>query len=145
MMKPIKVDLSEPFEKVLADVLAAPANIGAKNQRFARTKRSLVSPKQRDIELQARAEVKRIVGYLYEAAHGRQVQTPIGLIPIAPPVAAFLTEKPFYIRTQIDFLLSAVARIVATPARVRERRRAIQCQVASESADFQSNFSPPSE
>ena len=91
--KRIKIDLAEPFEKVLADVLAAPANVRASNQRFANTRSRLLSPKQGDFDPRGRAGIKRIVRYLYEAAHGREVETPVGLIPIAPPVAAFLKEK----------------------------------------------------
>jgi hypothetical protein len=120
-MKPIKIDLSQPFENVLARVFAAPVDAKAKSQSFAETRLKRVSPKQGDPERTRRAEVKKVVRSLYEAAHGRQVETPIGLINIAPPVAAFLKEKPFYIETQVDFLLAALTRIIEMSSRVRER------------------------
>ena len=120
-MKPIEIDLSEPFEKVLARVLAAPANSKTRSQKSAEPGVNLVSPKQGDLELKRTAEVKKVVRCLYEAAHGRQVETHVGLIPIAPPIAAFLKEKPLYIRTQVDFLLAALTRIIEMCPRVSQR------------------------
>ena len=50
---------------------------------------------------------------LYEAAHGRQVETEIDARAIAPPMAPILKESPFYIRTQVGFLLEALTRIIS--------------------------------
>ena len=126
-MKLIKIDLSQPFEHVLARVLEAPANAKVTNQSCTETRLKLAFPKDDDLELTRRREVKKVLRSLYEAAHGRQVETSIGLIPIAPPIAAFLKEKPFYITTQIDFLLAALTRIIEMSLRVGERGRRKFC------------------
>ena len=83
------------------------------------------------------AELKGLLRCLYEAAHGRQVETQIGHVAIAPPVAPSLKETPFYIKTQVDFLLEALTRIIggashskqwnSTPATSRKRLRRKPC------------------
>jgi len=44
---------------------------------------------------------------LYRAAHGRGVETAIGLIPIAPATAPFLKKKPIPLRNRREFLALA--------------------------------------
>ena len=96
-MKENRIHLSQPFEHVLAAVLSL--------------------PKTRDDTMDSRrqggAELRELLRRLYEAANGRQVETTIGLVPIAPPVAAYLKETPFEVETQLDFLLEAMSRMIA--------------------------------
>ena len=120
-MKLIKIDLSDPFETVLARVLAAPTDVRTKSRKSAEPGFSPVSLNQRDPELISRTEIKRVVRCLYEAAHGRQVETSIGLVRVAPPVAAFLKHRPLYIKTQLDFLLAALTRIIEISSGVSEQ------------------------
>jgi hypothetical protein len=98
-MRNIEIDLAQPFEKVLATVLSLPA--GCRNAVADR--------------LGNEAELKQVLRGLYEAANGRQVETPIGFIAIAPPVAEFLKAKPFQAATQIEFLIAAATRIICGP------------------------------
>ena len=111
-MKQIKIDLLEPFEKVLKAVLSAPEShkviaegaVQMPQTQFA----NRVNPAPA-----SETELKEVLRCLYEAAHGRQVETEIGSVAIAPPVAAFLKGSPFYIRTQVGFLLEALTRIIS--------------------------------
>ena len=91
-MTGIEIDLSEPFESLLATVLSLPehgvnAN-GSSNEK----------------------EIRQATRCLYEAAHGRMVETSIGAIPIAPAVAAFLKAEPFFVNTRGEFLSLAEAK-----------------------------------
>ena len=111
-MKQIKIDLLEPFEKVLEAVLSAPESdkviaegaVQMPQAQFA----NRVNPAPA-----SEAELKEVLRCLYEAAHGGQVETEIGTVAIAPPVAAFLKGSPFYIKTQVGFLLEALTRIIS--------------------------------
>ena len=96
-MKKIRIHLSQPFEEILAALMSLP-----------RAAHGLASDEDK--------ELKQVLRGLYEAAHGRQVQTTIGLVPIAPPVASFLKQAPFYVATQLDFLVEAVARVITCPS-----------------------------
>jgi hypothetical protein len=97
-MKEIEIDLSKPFEKVLELVLALPkgsvhgAGDGPGNEELA-----------------------ELVRGLHEAANGRQVETEIGLIAIAPPIVPILKAMPFRAATLKDFLVAAAAQIVSLP------------------------------
>ena len=90
------IHLSEPFEKVLANLLTLPST-------HAETK-ELRFPDAADLVLRKSAkcdaEAREALRALYEAAHGRQVETQIGFLAIAPPVAGFLKEEPYYVTTQ---------------------------------------------
>jgi hypothetical protein len=97
-MKEIEIDLAQPFEKVLEAVLALP-------NRNAPGARADCGEK----------ELRQAIRGLYEAANGRQVETGIGLIPIAPPIAPFLKATPFRTATLQDFLVAAAAQIVSLP------------------------------
>jgi len=111
-MKQIRIDLLEPFEKVLEAVLSAPEShkviaegaVQMPQAQFA----NRVNPAPA-----SETELKEVLRCLYEAAHGRQVETEIGSVAIAPPVAAFLKGSPFYIRTHVGFLLEALTRIIS--------------------------------
>lgn len=98
-MKEIEIDLSEPFEKVLEAVLALPnRSVNGDGDDWA-----------------GENELRHAIRGLYEAANGRQVETEIGLIPIAPPIAPFLKAVPFRAATLKDFLIAAAAQIVSFP------------------------------
>ena len=111
-MKQIKIDFLDPFEKVLEAVLSAPEShkliaegaVQMPQAQFA----NRVNPAPA-----SETELKEVLRCLYEAAHGRQGETEIGAVAIAPPEAAFLKGSPFYIRTQVDFLLEALTRIIS--------------------------------
>ena len=88
-MKPAKIHLSDPFGQVLASLLALPSTHAEMNERNL--------PETADLSLRkgatSDAEVKEALRSLYEAAHGRQVETQIGFMEIAPPIAGFLKKK----------------------------------------------------
>ncbi len=79
----IPIDLSEPFEKVLATALSLP-------------KANYTVPSD--------AAIKRAVRYLYEAANGRIVETHLGAIAIAPPTEPSLKAKPLCLKGAADLL-----------------------------------------
>jgi hypothetical protein len=119
-MKQTKIHLSEPFDEVLASLLTLPSTLVEIDEvRF---------PGADDSELRKSArcdaEVKEALRSLYEAAHGRQVETPIGFLPIALPVAGFLKKKPYYVATQYEFFLEAFTRILVgdTPRKIQMNR-----------------------
>ena len=99
LMELIEINLAEPFEKVLTRIGSLPC--GGTN--------TTGNGSAGDIEL------KQAIRELYEAANGRQVETPLGWIAIAPPVAAFLKARPFYVETRMDLLVEAAARIISGP------------------------------
>jgi len=84
-LKSIAIDLREPFDTIVAAVLRLPVGPDA-----------LAA----DDEYMVKA-VRR----LYETAHGRCVNTPIGLIPIAPAVASSLTSRPLDLATRTELLV----------------------------------------
>src|SRR6266480_6777489 len=100
-MRSIEIDLAQPFEEVLATVLSLPAGCGNAG----------------DNHLEHYVELKQAIRGLHEAANGRQLETRIGLVAIAPPVAAFLKVMPFHVATQIDFLITVATRIICGPQR----------------------------
>jgi hypothetical protein len=104
-MKKTRIHLSQPFEEILATVLSLPK-----------------APGERSESISYREDLKEVVRGLYEAANGRQVETILGPIPIAPAAAPFLRDEPFEVETQLDFLLEAASRVLAGPARVLETR-----------------------
>ncbi|HEV3409630.1 MAG TPA: hypothetical protein VG095_05015 [Chthoniobacterales bacterium] len=101
-MKKIRIHLSQPFEEILAAVLSLPrAHAPASAQASAEDE-----------------ELKQVLRGLYEAANGRHVETTLGLVPIAPPVAPFLKELPFEVATQLDFLVEAMSRVITCPSKL---------------------------
>jgi hypothetical protein len=97
-MKRIAIDFNRPFEEVIATIRALP-------------------PGGIDLNLpDGHDQVNALLRGLYEAANGRQVETSIGRVSIAPPAAAFLKEKPFYVRTQIEFLLNVATLVIGGPS-----------------------------
>jgi len=103
-MKKIQIHLSQPFEEILATVLSLP---------HSHTPTRHASHED--------AELKQVIRGLYEAANGRQVETALGLVPIAPPVAPFLKEAPFDVATQLDFLVEAMSRVITCSSELTER------------------------
>ena len=103
MKKSIQIDLSQPYEHVVASLLSLP-EIGHRRDRLREP------------------ELRTIVRTVYEAANGRQIETTLGFLPIAPPVAEFLKAKPFEVTSQTDFLVAAAARIIAGPKCLIEER-----------------------
>ena len=97
-MKQIKIDLAGPFEKIAAKLRSIPPTDGFVDGKDI-------------VDSELSSEMAEVLRSLYEAARGRQVATQIGLVQIAPPVAAFLKDTPFYVETQADFRLQALARL----------------------------------
>jgi hypothetical protein len=112
-MKQIKIDLSNPFEKVLGAVLSVPGRPAVIDEAAVQNTAGTIFAKRANRGPANDAELRKVLRCLYEAAHGRQVETQIGLVAIAPPVAPFLKETPFYIKTQVGFLLEALTRIIS--------------------------------
>jgi hypothetical protein len=82
-MNQASIDLTEPFEKVIATAFSLP-----------RANHTLPSD----------AAIMRAVRYLYEAANGRIVKTQIGAIPIAPPVEPSLKAKPLCLKSAAELV-----------------------------------------
>lgn len=117
-MKQTKIDLLEPYEKVLGAVLSVPENHRVIGGGAAQTTTTgAMFAKRGDQGPAANAEIRGLLRCIYKAAHGGQVETQIGHVAIAPPVAASLKETPFYIKTQVDFLLEALTRIIRGASR----------------------------
>jgi hypothetical protein len=114
-VKRIEINLAATFGEVLATLSALPSTSTEAGE--------ICLPGIADSMVresgECDAEVKEALRSLYEAAHGRQVETQVGLIAIAPPIAGFLKDKPYYVATQYEFFLEAFARILAggSPAR----------------------------
>lgn len=108
-MKLIEINLAGPFAEVLATLLALP--------RVGTNTDDLELPRIADSGLREKgacdAEVDEAFRLLYEAANGRQVETQIGFIAIAPPAAAFLKDKPYHVATQYEFFVEALTRVLA--------------------------------
>src|SRR3954451_25491302 len=97
MNKIVTIDLNQPFEHVLDAVLSLPP--GAANGDKPATD----------------AELRTLVRGLYEAANGRHVETAIGRVPIAPPIAESLKAEPINAATQVEFLIDVATRVIASP------------------------------
>ncbi len=97
-MKRVTIDLADPFDEIVDKLASLPPTdnlVGSDGPAV-----SELSP-----------EVKQVLRSLYEAAHGRQIATQIGLVPVAPALALFLKDVPFEVGSQTDFLLEALARL----------------------------------
>ena len=107
-MRRTEIHLSEPFEEVLASVLRLPIMLAEIDEV------RLAGAADSELRKSAKcdAEVKKALCSLYEAAHGRQVETQTGFVTIAPPVAGFLKETPYSITTQYEFFLEAFTRVL---------------------------------
>ena len=117
-MKQTKIDLLEPYERVLGAVLSVPENHKVIGGGAAQTTTTgAMFAKRGDQDPAGNAEIRGLLRCIYQAAHGGQVETQIGHVAIAPPVAASLKETPFYIKTQVDFLLEALTRIIRGASR----------------------------
>jgi hypothetical protein len=117
-MRSTEIQLSNPFKEVLASLLTLP-------RTHAETDK-LHFPDAADSTLRKNvncdAEIKAAFRSLYEAANGRQVETQVGFIAIAPPVASFLKDRPYFVATQYEFFLEAFTRILAEGSPPRENR-----------------------
>jgi hypothetical protein len=117
-MKPIEIHLSEPFKEVLAGLLTLPSTHAEIDE--------IDFPDAADSTLRksAKCDAEVIAAFrsLYEAANGRQVETQVGFIAIAPPVASFLKDEPYCVATQHEFFLEALARILAAGSPPRRNR-----------------------
>ena len=107
-MRPTEIHLSEPFKEVLTNLLTLPSTHAETDELHLPDTADLALRKSAKCD----AEVTEALRSLYEAAHGRQVETQIGLVAIAPPVAGFLKETPYYVATQYEFFLEAFTRIL---------------------------------
>ena len=83
------IDLTKPFDRVLAIALSLPRD---------------------DDRLVNDGAIKQAVRRLYEAAHGRFVQTQIGPIPIAPPVEASLQATPLLVNSARELIVLCEAK-----------------------------------
>jgi hypothetical protein len=115
-VKQVEINLAGPFTEVLATLLAL--------QSTDREAKEIRSPGAADSGVRENgncdAEVREAFRSLYEAANGRQVETQIGFIALAPPVADFLKDKPYYVATQCEFFVEAFARILVAGSPPRE-------------------------
>lgn len=116
-MKQIEIHLSEPFAEVLATLLRLPST-GTETEEIRSRGTGDSAVRGND---KCDREVTEAFRSLYEAANGRQVETQIGFIAIAPPVAGFLKEKPYYVATQYEFFVEAFARILSGESPGQER------------------------
>jgi hypothetical protein len=91
------VDLRQPFDEVVSSVLSLPWGHAGSENRITE------------------AELRTFLREVCEAANGRQVETVIGFIPIAPPVAEFLKAKPYQATTRIGLLMEVAMRILCGP------------------------------
>jgi hypothetical protein len=98
-----KIDLAESFEKTSAVLSSLPFTD------------SLVSRWKKDAFKQT--NVNRLLREIYEAANGRQVATTIGFVSIAPAIAPSLKDKPYWVKTQAEFISQALARIASGPSK----------------------------
>ncbi len=134
-MRRTEIHLSEPFEEVLASVLRLPRCTLAEIDEVR-----LAGAADSELRKSAKcdAEVKKALRSLYEAAHGRHVETQIGFVTIAPPVAGFLKETPYSITTQYNFFwkrsreFSLELRLAKIERMVRGRHAANSSRVAAE-------------
>lgn len=129
VMKQIKIDLAGPFEEIVAKLLSIPPTDGFVDGRNT-------------VGSELSSEMAEVLRSLCEAACGRQVATQIGLVQIAPPVAAFLKDAPFYVETHADLLLQALARLYAgSRPRTSIRPREIARKINNPKAEFQASRS----
>ena len=90
-MKKIDINPGSPFEEVVAKALALPGDHG----------RDAVNDKQ----------VVHAIRCLHELAHGRSVQTALGLIPIAPAIERSSTNTRLSVRSRRELLAMVEERI----------------------------------
>ena len=98
-MKTIEILFNDPIEKTFRLALALPEGEkgGATNKKT----------------------IEKALRYLYAAAHGRTVETPIGPIRVAPATDLALNKTPVLVETRSDLLALAERR---TPFRVSQER-----------------------
>ena len=92
-----KINLREPFEQLWTAISSLPLTNDRTSQRMEETF--------------SRVKLKQLFREIYEAANGRHVATTIGPVAVAPPVAPYLKDNPFFVESQADFLAQALARL----------------------------------
>jgi len=117
-VKRIEINLAKTFPDVLATLLGLPST--ATEAQEMRLPGSADSARRGNGKCDA--QVTEAFRSLYEAANGRPVETRLGFIAIAPPVAGFLKNQPYYVATQYEFFLEAFARILAEGSPPRDER-----------------------
>jgi hypothetical protein len=113
-MRLTKINFSQPFEKVLVGLLSVP--------KAGNVVESGLKALNHDPELTGTLHC------LYQAAQSRQVETEIGPVKISPPVASALRDTPFYVETQVDFLLEALTRVLRGASSSRGRIPTLRTQ-----------------
>ena len=81
------INLAEPFDKVVADALALPERAEDGN----------ISDET----------IIEMVRHLYNAAHGRGVETSIGRIAVSPATAAILRNEPVTVKSRSELVVWA--------------------------------------
>ena len=105
-MKKIEIDLGAPFAEIVARAIALPDNGGSES----------TNDKQ----------IVHALRRLYELAHGRSVETAIGLIPIAPPTASGLANARLSVGSRCELLAIVKEKITSTRTpKGRQARRPI--------------------
>jgi hypothetical protein len=93
-MKHIEINLGAPFSEIVARAIALPDNGGSESTNDG--------------------QIVHALRRLYELAHGHSVETVIGLIPIAPPVASGLANTRFSIGSRRELLAIVEEKIAST-------------------------------
>jgi hypothetical protein len=120
-MKPTKIDLSKPFEAVLGAVLSLPGIDDVIGEALAQNRDGSAPHHMATRRLVDNVDLKEVVRCLYEAAHGRHVETQIGAITIAPAIAPFLKDTIIYAKPRVDFLLDALTTIICAASHSNRR------------------------
>jgi hypothetical protein len=92
MTNKVEIDLRLPFEETIKRALALFASA------HRRSEKEMVGALRR----------------LYELAHGRSVQTTLGLIPIAPAVAPGLSDGTFFLTIHSELLTATASQSAVT-------------------------------
>jgi hypothetical protein len=122
-MQKIEIDLREPFEHNL--------------------ERALALPEAHDRANAPDEEVAAALRRIYELAYGRSVETPIGLVAIAPALAPALAEARLSVASR-QGLLAAIRDKLASPSRAlrdedRSKRPHFTANAAVEAPELREN------
>lgn len=102
-MKKVTINLAGPFDEIVASLGTLPPTENLIGHNGATV-------------FELSPELQEVLRILYEAARGRQFATVIGLVPAGPPpIAPFLKDAPFEVKSQSGFLLQVLARLYSGP------------------------------